>query len=275
MSDAQQQNRPGQEPSGEQTPAQETPAEPSAAEAAPRKAAPAASPASGSGTGAGSSAPAYGDLVFRSTPSVLAGGLIIVLVLWLAIDAIVDGRHRAPLEGVAAILFLVPLIGAYTIWPCVRANADRLVVRNPLRTITVAWTDVESLQSALSVELRTGGRKYQVWAIPVSLRQRKRGNRRAMRQLGDSTPQTSSRRGRFGGGQDHPVGGPGLRSRGLSGGPTADPTRAWADGVVDQLNEIRELAGEPTNGAAQVRWTWWIIAPAVVGGIALVTLLAG
>jgi hypothetical protein len=246
MSDAQQQNRPGQEPASEQTPApadqaQETPGQETPAPAAPAEAAPAeaaserkAPAAAAAAAGTGAPAPAFADQVFRSMPGVVAGGLIMVLVLWLAVDAIVDGRHRAPLEGVAAILFLLPLIGAFTVWPCVRANAERLVVRNPLRTITVPWTEVESLQSALSVELRTGGSKYQVWALPVSLRQRKRGNRRAMKQLGDGMPQTSSRRGRFGGGQDFPAGGPGLRSRGAGTGVSSDPTRAWAGGPTER-----------------------------------------
>ena len=274
MSDAQQQNRPDQETPEQATPGQDVTGEKASAPEAP---ATPETPAAPAPDAAGDSAvPVFADRVFRSIPSVAAGALILFLVLWLAIDAIVTGSHRAPLEGAAAILFLVPAIGAYTIWPCVRANAVRLVVRNPLRTITVPWTDVESLQAALSVELRTGGSKYQVWAIPVSLRQRKRGNRRAMKQLGDSSPLTS-RRGRLAAGADYPAGGPGLRSRGsgFGGFGSSDPTRSWADNVVDQLNEMREQAGKPTsNGAAVVRWTWWIIAPALVGGLGLVVLLA-
>jgi Bacterial PH domain len=244
MSDSQQQNRPGQDAASQ-----------------------------GSGT-----APGYADQVFRSYPGVVTGGLILLLVLWLSIDAMVVGGGRAPLEAGAVILLLVPLVAAFTVWPCVRANAERLVVRNPFRTITVPWTGVESLQALLSVELRSGGQKYQVWALPVSLRQRKRGNRNAMRQLAD--PQgRGSRRGRFGARTDFPPpGSPGLRSRGVATAgpvPVGDPARAWADGVVDQLNEMREQAGPPVAGSvAQVRWTWWIIAPAVVGLVALVVLLA-
>ncbi|MBC3843938.1 PH domain-containing protein [Streptacidiphilus sp. 4-A2] len=194
----------------------------------------------------------------------------------------VDRRHRGrqrPRQGVAAILLLVPLVGAFTVWPCVRVNASRLVVRNPFRTITVPWVEVESLQAGLSVELRTGGSKYQVWALPVSLRQRKRGSRRAMRQMGDQSPGMGmfGRRGRVSAGNDYPAGGPGLRSRGAGGAGfgQSDPNLSWADNVVTQLNEMREQAGQPVStGAAVVRWTWWIIAPAVVGAVGMIVLLS-
>ena len=253
MSDSQQHSRPGQGPEGPQTQGSATPG------------------AAGSG-----SAPVYADQVFRSYPAVVAGLVILLLVGWLCIDAMVEGSGRAPLEGLFTLLLLVPLVGGFTLWPCVRANAERLVVRNPFRTITVPWGSVESLEAALSVELRSGGQKYQVWALPVSMRQRKRNNRNAMRQLADPT-RSDSRRGRFGAKTDFPAGGPGLRSRAAAPGQavSGDPNRAWADGVVDKLNEMREQAGPPVEGgAAAVRWTWWIIAPAVVGLIGLVVLLA-
>lgn len=253
MSDPQQQPSPDQEPLGRENPDPAAPA------------------------GTGGAAPVYADQVFRSMPSVAAGAVLLLLVLWLAVDAMAVGRGRAPLEGAAAALLLVPLLGAFTLWPCVRANAERVVVRNPFRTITVPWVQVESLQSALSVELRSGGQKYQIWALPVSLRQRKRGNRRAMRELADQGGQ-GSRRGRFGAGADYPPpGGAGLRTRGAAvpAPGSTDPNRAWADNVVDQLNEMREKAGAPVaGGAAAVRWSWWVIAPAVVGAIGLIVLLA-
>lgn len=253
MSDSQQHSRPGQGPEGPQTQGSATP-----------------------GAAGGGSAPVYADQVFRSYPAVVAGLVILLLVGWLCIDAMVEGSGRAPLEGLFTLLLLVPLVGGFTLWPCVRANAERLVVRNPFRTITVPWGSVESLEAALSVELRSGGRKFQVWALPVSMRQRKRGNRNAMRQLADPEGR-GSRRGRFGASTDFPApGGPGLRKGGAAAGPggSGDKTRAWADGVVDKLNEMREQAGQPAGAAAAVRWTWWIIAPAVVGLVGLVVMLA-
>jgi hypothetical protein len=225
-----------------------------------------------------SAAPEYADRVYRSMPSVVSGALMIALVLWLGIDAIVQGSSHAALEAAAAMLLLVPLLVAYTIWPCVRANATRMVVRNPLRTITVPWTDVDSLRAALSVEVRSGEKKFQIWALPVSLRQRKRESRRAMRSAADDSLQRP-RRGRGFSTAQFPAGGPGLRSRaGSAGGSaygTATPNLAWADQVVAELNELREsAASQPSAGGPVFAWTWWIIAPVVVGAVALVVLLA-
>jgi hypothetical protein len=212
----------------------------------------------------------------------VAGGLLIVLTLWLSIDAMVVGHGRAPWYGLATLVLVLPLVGAYTLWPCVRASQDRLLVRNPLRTITVPWGEFESITAALSVELWAGGRKYQVWAVPVSLRQRKRAGRKAMIAAGDAS-QLSSRRRRSGGDDRYPVGGPGLRSRG-KGGPggagngygESETPRAWADQVVDELRELAQGAAsrETATGAVSVAWTWWLIGPIVAGAVALAVLLA-
>jgi hypothetical protein len=228
-----------------------------------------------------SGSPEYADRVYRSMPSVISGALMIALVLWLGIDSIVQGSSRAALEAAAAMLLLVPLLVGYTIWPSVRANATRMVVRNPLRTITVPWTDVDSLRAALSVEVRAGEKKFQIWALPVSLRQRKRENRRAMRSAADDSLQRP-RRGRgfsaASAASAFPAGGPGLRSRMSrtdSAYGTATPNLAWADQVVSELNELRERAeAQPSAGGAVVVWTWWLIAPIVVGAVGLVVLFA-
>ncbi|MFC1438317.1 PH domain-containing protein [Streptacidiphilus sp. N1-10] len=229
-----------------------------------------------------STGPAYADRSYRSRSGVAAGVLLLALALWLCIDALVKGHGKTPWLALATLVLVVPLVSAFTLWPVVRANEDRLVVRNPFRTVTAPWQQVESLQAALSVELRAAGRKYQVWAVPVSLRQRKRANRRSMISKGDASV-ISSRRG-----QDSrfPVGGPGLRSafsRSSAPAPygssdSAGPAVAWADRVVTELLELRSRAVEENragaDGAVAVAWTWWIAAPAVAGAVALIVLLA-
>ncbi|MEZ0093401.1 PH domain-containing protein [Streptacidiphilus sp. EB129] len=238
---------------------------------------PAGSAASGPATPDAASGvrPAFADRRYRSVPGMIGGGLLLAITLWLCVDALVNGSGRAPWIGLAAMVALVPLISAFALWPVVRANQDRLIVRNPLRTLVVPWGSVESIQAALSVELRTEGKKYQLWSVPVSLRQRKRANRKAMIAKGDAAG-TSSRRSEAAGPR-HPVGGPGvLASRPSAGDPfgTIDPSLAWADHVVAELNELAE-AGRARGAAAEpvtVTWTWAFIAPIVLGAVALVVL---
>ncbi|MHA6760451.1 PH domain-containing protein [Streptacidiphilus sp. PAMC 29251] len=228
--------------------------------------------------------PGYAERRYRSVPSMVAGGLLTALALWLCIDAMVEGHGRTPWFGLATLALVLPLFTAFTFWPVVRADRDRLLVRNPFRTITAPWGEVETVQAALSVELRAGGKKYQVWAVPVSLRQRKRVGRRAMMAKGDAAMMDSRRTrtgfGGAGGAGSYPVGGPGLlrgRARGGAGSGddgAAPAGLAWADRVVAELNTLSDEAeARPAAvGSVSVVWTWWIIAPAVAGAVALVVL---
>ena len=259
-------------PTADSVPGQETPGQ----EAPGREA-----PVSGTGE---ASDPGFADRSYQSAPALAAGVLLLALTLWFCGDAIVRSPGQARWYALAVLVLLVPLISAFTVLPTVRANQDRLLVRNPFRTITAYWSEVESIQAALSVELRADGKKYQVWAVPVSLRQRKRAGRRAMIASGDGGL-LGSRRNRMASDTDsrHPVGGPGLRSRARSGsgygsaaGLGGDPSKAWADRVVDEIRELAAQAeGRPgAVGPVSVVWAWWIIAPAAVGVVALALVAA-
>ncbi|PYC77580.1 hypothetical protein C7C46_18260 [Streptomyces tateyamensis] len=214
----------------------------------------------------GAAAPADGpktaDQVFRSTPGMISGILLLLTAGWLVVDAILNGTGRTPWIAVAALLVFGLPIFAYTLRPAVLAGRDRMVVRNPLRTITVPWAALEGLRSGYSAELTTGGRTYQVWAVPVSLRQRKKAMRRDAMSAGAGDPRAArvgavSRAGR----------------NSVLGAP--DPTRAWSDQVVDFLRERAEInASLPTaQGETQVRWCWPVIVPAVAGLVALIVLI--
>jgi hypothetical protein len=224
-------------------------------------------------SGSGHGGPAYHDKVYRSGAGVAGGVVLLVLLLWLCIDAMATGAGRAPAVAASVIVFGVPLIAAFTVWPQVRSGADRMLVRNPFRTIHAPWPTVESLTAALSVELVAGGRKFIVWAIPVSLRQRKRANRRAMIAAGDRGTLSSRGGGGFGG-----FGGYGRRGEMLDEGPAM----ATADKAVAELNERAEQArqaladrgGASAPAELRVTWTWPIIVPIVLGVIATIVLIA-
>lgn len=227
--------------------------------------------------------PVVADRTYRSKPGIVAGVLLLALVLWLGIDAAVKGSGRTPWTAVAVLLLLVPLISAFSFLPVVRANADRLFVRNPFRTVDAPWSEVESVRAALSVELRAAGRKYQIWAIPVSLRERKRTNRKSMIAKGDASVTAARDRG-----SRYPAGGPGLRSRTRSGSVggygdsgASGASGAWADRAVEELTELGRAAAEraasgdvASTGTVVVAWTWYVIAPALLGAVALAVLLA-
>ncbi|MFC9236727.1 PH domain-containing protein [Streptomyces decoyicus] len=193
----------------------------------------------------------YAERSYRS-PAALAGGVLLLLLGgWLGGDALIQGVTQTKLMAVFALLLGVPLVIAYTLRPLVRAGEDRLTVRNPFRTITLPWSAVETLRAAFSTEAVTAAGTYQLWAIPVSLRQRKKASRQARRGAASGP--------RF--------------------GPQVDPgpaPRAMADQALEELRELKERAAdrESAQGEPVVRWAYAIVAPIVVGAVGLAVMVA-
>ncbi|MFD8753512.1 PH domain-containing protein [Kitasatospora sp. NPDC059577] len=207
--------------------------------------------------------PEYADRVYRSVPGVISGVFLLAVAAWLIGDAAVTGTGKTPYVALAAVpVFAFPVI-AYTLRPVVRASGDRLVVRNPWRTVIAPWASVDALRAGYSVELLAGGRKYQVWAVPVSLRQRKRATRAQSRGNAEHASRTGLGLGLAA--RTNPV---------VQG--SSDPTRAWSDQVTDVLQEMAERnASRPeAAGPVTVRWCWWVIVPTLVGLVALISVIA-
>ncbi|MYT33367.1 MULTISPECIES: PH domain-containing protein [unclassified Streptomyces] len=200
-----------------------------------------------------SSRPQYAERSYRP-PAALAGGVLLILLgLWLGGDALLRGTVHTKLTAAFALLLVVPLVAAFSLRPLVRANEDRLLVRNPFRTITLPWAAVEDLRARFSAEVFVnGGGKYQLWAVPVSLRQRKKAARQASRGPGANRP-------RFG---LHADAGP--------------APKAMADQTLAELHEIKERATgrETAQGAPQIRWSYAILAPALAGAVGLAVMVA-
>ncbi len=197
----------------------------------------------------------YEDRVYRSTGAMATGVLLLVLGAWLGGDALVRGEGRTPWLSLSGLLLVVPLVVAFTLRPAVFAGADRLLVRNPFRTITLPWQSVEGARAGYSSEVLAGGRKYQLWAIPVSLRQRKRASRQQARAAAEDVS------GRA------PVG---VRR----GDTLADSGRAPSDQAIDDIRELAERhATRPgAQGQPTARWAWEVLAPAAVGAVLLIVL---
>ncbi len=131
----------------------------------------------------GPTQPVPPDRVYRSPSSLVAGVLLLGLALWLGGDALFVGHGRTPWLALATLLFAVPLVIAFTLRPAVLANDHRLRVRNPFRVVVLPWGSVAGFRSGFSNEVVVeSGTKYQLWAIPVSLRARKRANRAKARE---------------------------------------------------------------------------------------------
>lgn len=194
------------------------------------------------------------DRVFRAPSSIVAGVLLLGLAGWLGSDALIAGRGRTPWLALATLLFAVPLVVAFTLRPAVFANDHRLRVRNPFRVVVAPWGAVSGFRSGFSNEVVVeSGAKYQLWAVPVSLRARKRANRAKMREAREAA----------GKGGRAPLIPPG-------------PTRAQNDQIMDDLSQLWEAREKAltSQGEVSVKWAYEIMAPAAAGAVLLAILLA-
>jgi hypothetical protein len=213
------------------------------------------------------------DRVYRSPMGLVGGVLLLGIVIWLGIDALVRGEGRTQWLALAALILVVPLVSAFTLRPAVYANEERLRIRNPLRVIVLPWGQIAALRSGYSNEVvAKSGTKYQLWAIPVSLRARKKATRRAARAAAQRS--AGARGGRTGGlGTGMGIGG--------FGAPRGDvdldgPARAETDKVMDELRELLEHREqeETAQGEVTVRWAYEVAGPVIAGALLLVILLA-
>jgi hypothetical protein len=217
--------------------------------------------------------PQFKDRIYRSPSSIAGGVLLLAIAGWLGIDALVTGEGRAPWVALAVLILLVPLVVAFTLRPAVFANEQRMRIRNPFRVIVLPWGTVETFRSGYSNEvLDKAGTKYQVWAVPVSLRARKRAARREARGEAREAREARGARGDTAAGRGGPSGG---RSRGPSA-VTDGPVRAQTDQIMHELGELLEARGKDprAQGEVSVRWAYEIVGPAVAGAVLLAVLLA-
>ncbi|MFF6915963.1 PH domain-containing protein [Streptomyces sp. NPDC012466] len=213
------------------------------------------------------------DRVYRSVPAIAGGVLLLAIAGWLGIDAVLSGEGRTPWLALAVLLLVVPLVVAFTLRPAVYAGDDRLRIRNPFRVVVLPWGQVASLRSSYSNEVLTdSGAKYQLWAVPVSLRARKKAARREMR----ATAQARREMGRDES-RGSALGMTAGLGQGLSREPMSDgPVRAETDRIMDELRALREARheAESARGEVTVRWAYEVLAPAVAGAVLVLILVA-
>jgi hypothetical protein len=185
--------------------------------------------------------------VYRSKMAMITGVLLLAVGVWLVVDTVVRGSGDVVWKALSALVAGGALVFALTLRAAVAAGPKELLIRNPFRTITIPWAAVEHVKAEYSVEVVTEGKSFHIWAIPVSLRERKRASRLNSRALGDETQ---------------------------GSGYQQEPKRAVADNAVEDLRGMAEQFAKTSTGPVTVRWALEVLIPLVAGAVALVVALA-
>lgn len=183
-------------------------------------------------TPTGAPQPADKPTVYRGPGALIGGVIVLLFCLGGAIDLIVE-EGTVDLVGAAVMLVVGSLAFAYGVYPAAFSRQDELVVRNPLRTITLPWGAVTRTSAQLSFIVHTATQKFTVWAVPVSIRDRRKAERARLKELArQHREQDRSSRPRRGGG---------LAGLGGFGGGT---TRSHPGSEIDRLSYADQATTE-------------------------------
>jgi hypothetical protein len=165
--------------------------------------------------------------VYRGAAALIGCALAALFCGIGAADLIIESGTRN-LTGASILLLVAVLAGLYGVYPAAFSWSDRLVVRNPFRTIELPWPAVTDLSARLSFIAHAEGGRFTVWAIPVSLRERRKADRHRVRDLNQT--QRAVKRGMS----------PDLFQP--SRGQRADPIEhlSFADQAITEMNAKRE-----------------------------------
>lgn len=186
-----------------------------------------------------------GVTTYRSRPAVFTGVVLLAVGVWLMIDSAVRDGGATTVTVIGVVVAVGAVVFALTLRAAVFAGPDRLRIRNPFRTIDIPWGAVREVRAEYSLEVRTtGDRTFHIWAIPVSLRERKRAMRLNARAQAEDP---------YGG--THPT----------------VPQAAWADHAVADFRGMADQFAKTSTGEPEVTWSWPIPA-AIAAGVALVVV---
>jgi hypothetical protein len=226
-----------------------------------------------------STSPLEKPTAYRTGGSLGTGAFLVVFgaIFFFAFGL---GSEKHPVGSTVGLLMMVSgFLGG--IYPAAFSHPDRLTIRNPFRRIEISWPRVESIQARLSMVVETvpedgAAHKYTIWAIPVSMHDRRKADRAANKQMREARAAATGQATRSGDVAASPLGGVGY------GRPKKyheDPldSMAFADQAVVEMKDRRRVCTTALENAAptKVTWTWYTLVPFGASIALLVAAIAG
>lgn len=194
--------------------------------------------------------------------------------VWMAFAAynVVDIlRHTFDRDSAVAgsvLLLVSALVFVISLRPRLRADAERVLIRNPLRDVEIPWGAVTGVEARDTVRVQTERRRYHSWVGHVSNRRRSRYSASTVRQQASDPSYVPSRRGLRGGAERT------QESGGEQGG--VDPTRTSADYLAQRLegmsHRFSRTSRDDGHTEETTRWSW--VAGASLAAPALLLVLS-
>jgi hypothetical protein len=211
--------------------------------------------------------PADRPTAYRGASALIGGAIVVLFCLGGAIDLLVEAG-TANILTVAVMAFVAALALTYGVYPAAFSHEDRLVVRNPFRTIALPWSAVTDITATLSFIVYTEPKRFTVWAIPVSLRDRRRAERAQARDL------MRAQRAKDGAAPDAARVTPKRFDDPLSRLTFADQALAeMADRREARQSRLKSAAAPEDALAVSIRWSWPTLA-LVIAATTFVVLAA-
>ena len=234
-----------------------------------------------------SPAPADGDTTpfaekptsYRTVGS-LGTGAVLVAFGALFLFAFGLGSEKHPVAATVGLLMMVAgVVGG--LYPAAFSHPDRLTIRNPFRRIDVSWPRVDSITARMSMVVETvaeegKAHKFTVWAVPVSMHERRKADRNAAKKIRDARAESAKQSGGIGDIAGSAIGGAGYgRPKSLRDDPLEN--MAFADQAVVEMRDRQRVCTTSMEKAAptKVTWTWYTLVPFGLSVVLVVAAIAG
>jgi hypothetical protein len=223
--------------------------------------------------------PAEKPTSYRTVGSLATGALLVVFgaIFLLAFSL---GSEVHPVGATVGLLMIVAgAVGG--LYPAAFSHAEYLSIRNPFRRIDVSWPRVESIAARLSTEVRTvpeegKARKFTIWAIPVSMHERRKADRSAAKKIRTARAESAKQAAGSGDIAGSAIGAAGYgRPKALREDPVE--SMAFADQAVVEMRERQRACKTSVEKAAgtRVTWTWFTLLPFGASVLLVVAAVAG
>ena len=223
--------------------------------------------------------PAEKPTSYRTVGSLGTGALLVVFGA-IFLFAFSLGSEKHPVGATIGLLMIVAgIVGG--IYPAAFSHADHLSIRNPFRRIDISWPRVETISARLSTVIETvaeegKSHKYTIWAIPVSMHERRKSDRAVAKKVRTARAESAKQAAGTGDIAGSAIGAAGYgRPKTLREDPVE--TMAFADQAVVEMRDRRRVCTTSMEKAAPttLTWTWYTLAPFAVSVALLVAAIAG